>query len=765
MSEFTNNDIIIPDSFYCPITQTIMTDPVICPEGHTFERAAIEEWISRNPTNPITRRELQAFRLRPNRALKDSIDKIRSQIDESNLKRVTSLSQQCSKEMLETLQSSLETLTMTKSFNDRNLEVTIQVPDSTTRAPCNVVLVIDESASMGSEAIMKNDSGQNESHGFSLLDIVKQAAHAVRVCLEDHDSLAVVAYSANGRVVLPFTPMTSTGKLTAESAINQIKPTSNTNIWDGLVKAFDLCRTNSSPEKNSKILLLTDGMPNVIPPRGHVGMINKYKDTHGQLPATVDTFGFGYSLDTKDLGNIALESLGNYCFIPDSSMVGDIFSNAVANILSMAISNSQLSIALPDGIQFNENAIMGNHSYQNTSWGISLDTGPMYYGQKKTYIFNFNSNLTPEILNGTDVNIRYQHFDKETNTIATNIDFDQNHNMIENFRLQFVENVLGAYKQMIQGQYDVAKAIIKSFSDLITSSPIKNDPFIKDLITDLTEQVTIAFAKYEDFDRWGKHYLPSLVRAHQQQVCNNFRDPGVQHYGKQLFNQMRDKADDQYNNLPAPTPTATYTSSSANVTRSALRVPTLSSYNIHSGPCFHGDCLVKMYDGTVKKVSNIRKGDKVLTNNSSQNYYDTVETVLRTVFENGRTVLVELEGGWLGTEWHPVKELVNNVWKFPCQINQGIERSCQAVYSFLLENRNTIFINNIESATFAHGLTDNSVISHPYFGCEEVVNNLMEHNGWSTGYITITPDCIQRDMETGLVNRINKLNRNLNLSY
>ncbi len=155
MSEFTNNDIIIPDSFYCPITQTIMTDPVICPEGHTFERAAIEEWISKNPTNPITRRELQAFRLRPNRALKDSIDKIRSQINESNLKRVTSLSQQCSKEMLETLKSSLETLSMTKSFNDRNLEVTIQIPDSTTRAPCNVVLVIDESASMGSEAVMK----------------------------------------------------------------------------------------------------------------------------------------------------------------------------------------------------------------------------------------------------------------------------------------------------------------------------------------------------------------------------------------------------------------------------------------------------------------------------------------------------------------------------------------------------------------------------------------------------------------------------------
>ncbi len=601
-----------------------------------------------------------------------------------------------------------------------------------------------------------------------MLDIVKQAAHAVRVCLEDHDSLAIVAYSATGRVVLPFTPMTSTGKLTAESAINQIKPTANTNIWDGLVKAFDLCRANSSPEKNSKILLLTDGMANVIPPRGHVGMISKYKDTHGQLPATVDTFGFGYSLDTKDLSNIAFESLGNYCFIPDSSMVGDIFSNAVANILSMAISNAQLSIALPDGIQFNENAVMGNHSYQNTSWGISLDTGPMYYGQKKTYIFNLSSSLTPEILNGTDINIRYQHFDKETNTIATFTDLNPEQNMIEKYRLQFVENIMVAYRQMLFDQHDVAKAIIKSFSDIMISSPLKNHPFIKDLITDLTEQVTIAFAKYDDFNRWGKHYIPSIVRAHQQQVCNNFRDPGVQHYGKQLFTQMRDKADDHYNNLPAPTPTATYRSSSANVTRSAMRVATMASYNIHSGPCFHGDCLVKMFDGTSKKVSAIRKGDRVFTNNASQNYHensDKIETVLKTVFENGRAVLVELQGGWLGTQWHPVKIQENDEWKFPCQINQGFERECQAVYSFLLENRNTIFINNIESATFAHGLTENNVISHQYFGSEEIVNNLMEHNGWSTGYITITPECIKRDMESGLVNYIKPLNDMNNLSY
>lgn len=36
------------------------------------------------------------------------------------------------------------------------------------------------------------------------------------------------------------------------------------------------------------------------------------------------------------------------------------------------------------------------------------------------------------------------------------------------------------------------------------------------------------------------------------QLCNNFKDPGIQHYGGKLFTYLRDKADDTFINLPAP---------------------------------------------------------------------------------------------------------------------------------------------------------------------------------------------------------------------
>ena len=33
--------LFIPDAFQCPIFQTVMEDPVIISDGHTFERKAI----------------------------------------------------------------------------------------------------------------------------------------------------------------------------------------------------------------------------------------------------------------------------------------------------------------------------------------------------------------------------------------------------------------------------------------------------------------------------------------------------------------------------------------------------------------------------------------------------------------------------------------------------------------------------------------------------------------------------------------------------
>mmetsp|Transcript_84192 Transcript_84192/g.158472 ORF Transcript_84192/g.158472 Transcript_84192/m.158472 type:complete len:92 (-) Transcript_84192:54-329(-) len=67
-------------------------------------------------------------------------------------------------------------------------------------------------------------------------------------------------------------------------------------------------------------------------------------------------------------------------------------------------------------------------------------------------------------------------------------------------------------------------------------------------------QCTEALSRRDWFSKWGVHYLPSIMFAHRLQQCNNFKDPGVQCYGGKLFQEIRDDADDVFNNLPAPKP-------------------------------------------------------------------------------------------------------------------------------------------------------------------------------------------------------------------
>lgn len=72
--------------FYCPITGVVMIDPYIDKEGNTYEKNAIEEWLKRDKTSPITRSRLRMNDLVPNRILKELID-IEKKKEESSISK------------------------------------------------------------------------------------------------------------------------------------------------------------------------------------------------------------------------------------------------------------------------------------------------------------------------------------------------------------------------------------------------------------------------------------------------------------------------------------------------------------------------------------------------------------------------------------------------------------------------------------------------------------------------------------------------------
>lgn len=66
-----------PESLKCPISLELMRDPVVTSDGHTYERATINQWLEEHATSPLTGLLLKRKELIPNVALKNVIDELR----------------------------------------------------------------------------------------------------------------------------------------------------------------------------------------------------------------------------------------------------------------------------------------------------------------------------------------------------------------------------------------------------------------------------------------------------------------------------------------------------------------------------------------------------------------------------------------------------------------------------------------------------------------------------------------------------------------
>ncbi len=66
----TSSQQALSDGFYCPITCNLIHDPVIDPDGNTYEKVAITNWILIHGNSPITRTALSLDQLRPNHVIR-----------------------------------------------------------------------------------------------------------------------------------------------------------------------------------------------------------------------------------------------------------------------------------------------------------------------------------------------------------------------------------------------------------------------------------------------------------------------------------------------------------------------------------------------------------------------------------------------------------------------------------------------------------------------------------------------------------------------
>jgi hypothetical protein len=185
-----------------------MVDPVIDPDGNSYERHAIEDWIRRSGTSPITRTALSINDLLPNQALKTAIDEYRHSIQANTQSNPGAIKVQSSE------------LTASGSYANGFVHISIQPPQEESRSPCDICCVVDTSGSMADRAEIQND--KNEQYGLSQLDLVKHALKTIINSLQIQDRLSVVSFSDNAEILFQLTSMDDKGKSNALAAVEKL---------------------------------------------------------------------------------------------------------------------------------------------------------------------------------------------------------------------------------------------------------------------------------------------------------------------------------------------------------------------------------------------------------------------------------------------------------------------------------------------------------------------------------------------------------------
>jgi Mg-chelatase subunit ChlD len=325
--------------------------------------------------------------LRPNRALRTSIEEFRGQ--SSNESPVTNI--QVNNASANNQAPS--DLKLTSSWANGLTHISIKPPEGAgARAPCDICCVVDTSGSMGTEVEIHNSNNSKEKYGLSQLDLVKHALKTIVHSLTSSDRLSIVSFANSANVLFKLRQMDDDGRSTALAALERLDDNGQTNLWDGLRTGLDiLAEGQRATGSNVALFLLTDGCPNVEPPRGHLPTLAAYKDKK-RFTCSINTFGFGYQMDSKLLEDLSqMGNCGSYAFIPDGSFVGTIFVNAISNLLTTAATNVQLIVG--GGIQIDPSSELTRwYSSVPGSGQVSFRTSEQMIGKC------FRSNLSIRIV-------------------------------------------------------------------------------------------------------------------------------------------------------------------------------------------------------------------------------------------------------------------------------------------------------------------------------------------------------------------------------
>ena len=608
-----------------------------------------------------------------------------------------------------------------KLVNDKDASrnvLCISAPEGK-RSRQRIAIVIDYSGSMGSDATP--GLPESERDGISILMLIIHCIKVMIGCLLPEDSVAVICFNVNAMLYYPMTNMTDSNKKVLLSKMERMTHGGGTKIWSGIKMGLDTLKnfTRENEPCNQSIMVFTDGLDVNKPPRGNMYELDGFIRDNSEWcnTITMNTIGFGSELDSKELFEIAEKLNGTFSHIPESSTAATIMINRLATDLTTYGNNIRVITTMKD------------------SSVSTTNIGSICVGQNRTHPICHSLNDIQKI----EVSI----FNGLTHIVSqvdmTDVTKDE-------------KTVLECWAKL-----DLVKTIEHNIDTIQTTSPTvslpyctvqfanfrarneKNSsyPYIKGCLEDVDDQLRKAVEKEKWCAMWGLHYLRSYLHATRNEIVNNFRDKGIQHFASSAFTIWQTRCEKIFLDTP-PIPKKIPVSRASNNPTATLNPvidTTVYSERYYSGSCFHPNSLILMADRSVKRVGKVKKGDLVSCGD------DRVASVRCVTFSTGLFEMVDIDGFSL-TSTHPVRKLDSDEWEYPKDIASN-SSEYDEVINFLLDAHHEIVgvrsqsLTPIRCCTLGHGLKG-KIIEHDYLGTDKVVRDLEKIPEFNSGLVYVS---------------------------
>jgi Ca-activated chloride channel family protein len=241
--------------------------------------------------------------------------------------------------------------------------------------PLNLAIVIDHSGSM---------KGQRERNALDA------AAGMIRR-LRDGDTVSVVSYSEQARMVVPTTTIST---VTRERLIRDMlsgigtRPSGNTCISCGLELGM---RTLVGRRRGiDRMLLLSDGEAN-RGVRDESGIRTLARQARNQ-GATISSIGVDVDYNERLMSAIAREANGRHYFSETGSNLEQIFDQELESLVSAVAKEGKLVVELAPGVRAAE---VLDRSYQQVDRRVIVPMGTFAAGEDKTFLMRLEVPPSP----------------------------------------------------------------------------------------------------------------------------------------------------------------------------------------------------------------------------------------------------------------------------------------------------------------------------------------------------------------------------------